>query len=546
MANVFDQFDAGNPFDKFDTPKAEPVTKAVKLVKGLRDPVDAGAQLLTKVLPDGVVEAGNKFNNWLADKTGLVGKLPAGGVDQQVREAEQVYQAGRRAAGEEGFDGYRLIGNVANPANFAVATKLPVAASLAGRMGIGAGFGGASSALFSPVTEGDFWTEKGKQAAVGAAGGAAVPVVTGALSRVISPNNTRNPLLRMLKDEGVDPTLGQTLGGRWNVLEEKATSIPIVGDAIASGRRRAVEQFNNAAINRATAPIGVRVPGTGQQAVQEAGDALSTAYGNALGRVRNISLDQQFGADLGQLHGMAQNLTEPMRNKFNRELQEVVMRQVSPQGSILGSSFKGLDSELGNLASRYSKSAVASEAELGDAFRQLQALLREQMVRSNPGIANELRAADAGWANLVRVEGAAKAAHNAEGIFTPGQLNGAIRAADNSVRKRAVARGTALLQDLGNAGQTVLGNKVPDSGTTGRALTSLAAGGGLAVVEPNTLAAVLGLSSLYTRPGNALVQALIGSRPQAAEPVANALRQASPGLLPFGSQIGPALLYQDR
>lgn len=546
MANIFDQFDAANPFDKFDTPQVAPATKSDKLIKGLRDPVDAGAQLLTKVLPDGVVDAGNRFNNWLAEKTGLVGKLPAGGVDQQVREAEQVYQAGRMASGDEGFDGYRVVGNLANPANWLAAAKLPQAAGLAGRMGIGAGFGGASAGLFTPVADGDFWTEKGKQAAAGAAGGAAIPVITGTASRLISPENTQNKLLQLLKAEGVQPTFGQTMGGRWNALEEKLTSVPIVGDAIASGRRRAVEQFNNAAINRSTAPINAKVQGVGHEAVQEAGDSLSKAYNAALGKVKNISLDQQFGADLSQLHGMAQNLTEPMRNKFNTELQNVVMRQVSQQGSILGSSFKAMDSELGNLASKYSKSAVASESELGDAFKQLQSLLREQLVRSNPGVAKELKAADAGWANLVRIEGAAGAAKNTEGIFSPAQLNNAARTADSSARKRAVGRGEALLQDLGNAGQTVLGNKVPDSGTTGRTLAALAAGGGLAMLEPNTLAAAIGLSSLYTKPGNALLQAAIGSRPQAANPIANALRQASPGLIPFGAQIGPSLLYQDR
>ena len=50
-------------------------------------PYRGGAQLLTHMLPSGVVQAGNDLNNWLADKTGMVARLPAGGVDQQTKSA---------------------------------------------------------------------------------------------------------------------------------------------------------------------------------------------------------------------------------------------------------------------------------------------------------------------------------------------------------------------------------------------------------------------------------------------------------------------------
>ena len=43
------------------------------------------------------MQAGNAANNWLADNTGLVGRLPEGGVNQQVREGEAAYQASRGA-----------------------------------------------------------------------------------------------------------------------------------------------------------------------------------------------------------------------------------------------------------------------------------------------------------------------------------------------------------------------------------------------------------------------------------------------------------------
>ena len=92
----------------------------------------------------------------------------------------------------------------------------------------------------NPVTSGDFVDEKLKQVALGSAFGGAVPMVTGGLARMVSPKASVNPKLEMLKAEGVKPTIGQTLGGWANAVEEKAQSLPIVGDAISLDRKDCV------------------------------------------------------------------------------------------------------------------------------------------------------------------------------------------------------------------------------------------------------------------------------------------------------------------
>ncbi len=501
---------------------------------GMADPIHGGAQLLTKALPSGVVDAGNKLNNWLAEKTGLVAPIPAGGVDQMVREREQQYTDSR--GGNAGFDGWRLAGNLLSPANMGVARMLPGAATTAGRVATSAA-GGAISAAAQPVIGGDdFATEKGRQIAVGALAGGAVPAVVGAGARVISPKASLNPNLKLLADAGVKPTIGQTLGGVANRVEEKATSIPILGDAISSARAQTLEQFNRAAINRASGKVGASVDEVGQSGVAKAGDALSAAYDDAISKVKFVRFDQQFASDLGQLRNMAQALTPPMRSKFNQKLDDVVGGRVSAAGSMLGETVKKVDSELGNLAGRYGKSSVASEQELADAFKQLQALLRQQVARSSPAASDALKKADAGWANLVRVEGAAKAAKNNGGVFTPAQLNMAIQTADGSVRKRAVARGTALMQDLANAGQNVIGNKVPNSFTTDRALI---AGGGLGAyfINPLIPAGLLGGAGMYSGPAQSLLRGAVSSRPAAAEQIAALFNKSSPMLAPAGGLL---------
>ncbi len=534
---------------------AKPLTKLDRTIKGMRDPIDGGAQLLTNALPAGVVNAGNKFNNWLADTTGLVGRLPEGGVDQQVRDQEAQYQAARQAAeprnltslvtGQQpkpGFDGYRVLGNVVSPANLAIAARTPAALSMAGRVGVGT-LGGAASATLNPVTGNgdDYWTDKAKQIGIGAAFGGGVPLLTGGIGRLISPNASKNANLETLTDAGVKPTIGQTLGGWANAAEEKAMSLPILGDAIAAARGASREQFNKAAINRAVEPIGKQVDETGQAGIQKAGDLLSKSYDDAINTVKVVRFDNQFANDVGQLKTMAQNMAPEMAKRFNSTIDDVLAPRMSANGSMLGATYKQLDSKLGQEAAKFGKSSDPLQQELGDAYKQLQSLLKQQAARSNPGFAEAIKKADAGWANLVRVEGAGKAALNNEGVFTPAQLNAAIRQADGSVRGRAVGRGTALMQDLGNAGQQVLGNKIPNSATADRLMLGTA-GLGSYFINPAIPAALLGGAAMYSSPVQNALRTAVTARPQSAQAVSDALLKASPALIPGSAQVGLGLL----
>ncbi|PZQ77932.1 MAG: hypothetical protein DI563_01885 [Variovorax paradoxus] len=535
-------------------PPAAPLTRGERFTRGLRDPIDGGAQLLTKALPAGVVEAGNRLNNWLADTTGLVGRLPEGGVDQQVREAEAEYQARRRAsepvAGttglvtgqrqEPGVDWMRIGGNVLNPANIAIASRIPAAASLTGRIGLGA-LGGGVSASLNPVTSGDdFLAEKTKQVGTGAAFGALVPAATAVARGVISPAASTNPQLALLRSEGVRPTIGQTLGGAWNRAEEKLSSLPLVGDSIAGARSRAQEDFNRAALNRALSPIGQSADEVGQGGVAAAQGAVKNAYSAAEAAMGNFRLDRQGASELRNVQSMAQSLADKERGQFNT-IWNTIAGDISPNGTIAQGAFKKIDSKLGADAARFSGSTDAYQQQLGDAVSQLQKSIRDNALRANPRAADLTSKADAAYANLVRVEGASKAALGNGGVFTPGQLNTAVRQADRSVRDRATAGGKALMQDLSSAGQSVLGNRVPNSGTVDRALL-LGTGAGAYANPMLAGAGLLGGMAAYTPTGQALLRSAVTLRPQAAQTVSNALLKASPGFVPTGAQVGLGLL----
>lgn len=148
--------------------------------QGLRDPIDAGAQMLRRVVPESVGQAVDAAGNWLADK-GLPVARSSGvqGVDKIVRDVGQQYEANRAAAGRDGFDASRIVGNVVNPVNLALPSV--AGAKTVGQLAARGAMAGAAGGALQPVTSGDdFWAEKAKQTAAGATTGA---ILTPALSK---------------------------------------------------------------------------------------------------------------------------------------------------------------------------------------------------------------------------------------------------------------------------------------------------------------------------------------------------------------------------
>ena len=486
---------------------------------GLTDPIYAGAQMLTNALPTGVVQAGNRFNNWLADNSGLVARIPEGGVDQMVLDREAQYQADRAAAGRTGLDAGRLGGGVAATLPLAI---IPGGATIVGSAAIGAGMG-----ALQPVTAGEFWVEKMKQAGLGAAAGGAGGAISQGISRILSPQT--GAAQRMLMAEGVELTPGQVAGGLSKRFEDAATSVPIMGGKVAQAQQRAVESFNRAAINRGLGEIGEKLPDgmVGREAIEYAGKKIGDAYDPLLARM-TLRADQQFIADSTALAQNAQAALAPDRaQQLANILQTKLGRHMSGQGTMTGQKFKLADSELGRLARQFSSSADADQRMLGETIRDMQSVMRDALARSNPRLAPELRKIDKAFATNLRVERAAASVAATDGVFTPAQLQNAVKALDSSGRKRQFARGNALLQDLADAGKEVLPSAVGNSGTADRA-GLMAMGGALATGQWwAPMAAGVGAAA-YTRPGIASMRALLTQRPAVAGTIAELLERGAP------------------
>ena len=495
------------------------------VLRGINDPFTGLAQGFYNLMPQAVQSAGDKFNDFVADKTGVFPRIGQGGFNEAIKRDEADYQARRGG----GLDVQRITGNVISPINAAIGLKAPQAASLGGRMVSGSAIGG-TQAMTMPVTDGNYWGEKAKQANTGLAVGGALPLVAGGVARMVSPKASVNPDIALLKSKGINPTIGQTLGGIANKTEQKATSLFGVGDSIQSAREASRNEFNRAILNDTVEAVGTKVDDIGHAGVKQAGDAISGMYDDVWTKFKGVQFDKQFADDFGNLRQLSTGLTPQMKAKFDKTVNEYLASRVSPNGGITSETLKKAYSDIGNVQRQYAK-ASGSEGELGAALKELQSTLMDQVGRSSPQAAQSLKSADLAWAKLVRLEDAAKRSAINDGVFTPGQYLQSVKANSASVRGRDFSRGTALGQELGEAGQRVLGNTYPDSGTAGRLLN---VGHGAAAMANLPLTAggmAIGMGA-YTPAMQKALTAAVSKRGASAPFTAEQIRKLAPVLNP--------------
>lgn len=364
-----------------------------------------------------------------------------------------------------------------------------------------------------------------ENAAIGAASGAAGQVGANALSRVVSPQSSK--YVQLLRNEGITPTPGQMLGGTAQKIEDKLTSVPILGDAINYSRKQGLDEFNRAALARALDPIKAQASTIGREGVQEASDKLSSAYNNLLPKMR-LDLDPQLGQELAKIQAMAHAGMLPERAKqLDNILSDQFMRKLTPAGTMSGTSFKEVESQLGRMAKEFGSSVDADQRQMGSALNEALSSMRDSLSRSNPSNAAELAKINEGYANYARIRDAASRQGSAEGVFTPAQLAAAVRSADKSVDKGNYARGTALMEDLSDAGKNVLAPKYPDSGTTGRTLMNLGVVGSGAM-SPAIPGALVAASTPYLPVGRKLAAMLAADRPEVAKIIAPLVKRLGP------------------
>jgi hypothetical protein len=351
-------------------------------------------------------------------------------------------------------------------------------------------------------------------------GGAAIPAgislggkaITSALSPIVEP------AVKKLAEAGVSMTPGQLMGGALKRLEDKAMSFPFVGSSIRAAREQGFEAFDKAAFKRVLDPIGGSVPKVaGREGMDSVESQVKGAYNELLPKL-HFQATPEFNANIVNLRKMAQNLPDNLGETFSKNIDEIIAKRMSKNGSMDGIDFKKVESELSKKAKNYMWKG-GSEGDLGQAFKQALVELRTTLAESNPKFAEQLKKINESFANLSVVRKAASAA-NTQDFFTPSQLATAVKSSDFSAGKNKTATGKALMQDLSDAGVSVLPNKVPDSGTADR----------IFITSPTATAIGLALKLPYTETGREMFQNMMLRKPGPINKLANALRGTSPFL----------------
>jgi len=502
---------------------------------GLKDPITGGAQMLPRALA-GVTSGFGAYQNPVSQFF----TSEAQRVDELARAEEEAYQQQRQVRGETGFDVPRLAGNVINPATIVPATR---AAQLARGAGYGktaqAVAGGAVGGAMQPVTgEGEFAPQKVQQIGVSAVTAPLGEKVVAAAGRVLNPLVSKAE--QTMRDLGITPTTGQTLGGQFGTLEEFAQNLPLIGESISNARQRVLFDFNKGIINKALDKVKDKLPAdvVGRDAIKYASDQVSDKYDEVLSK---MSFDLDFATTSNILSSLSKNtaLSADQRQKVSETLNNIVFGKFSGQ-KLDGKTFKGIESDLRKKASDYLTGGTASEKEIGEALSGVLGVMKKELYFQNPKQTPQLRRVDSAYSDLSVINIAAANSGADSGVFTPKQFSTAVRQADKTRNKSAFAKGTAKSQQISDAGVQVLGNQ---AGATleGNIATRVVGGYGM-LTEPIIAAGLMtGVPTMYSAAGQKALDMVLRSRPDLMRQAGGMLTRASPQA---GAVLAPSVINQ--
>lgn len=508
---------------------------------GLKDPISAGAQLLPRALEQITSIGGiapNQVSQFFAQE--------AQRVDQMVRTENAAYEAQRLQEGREGFDLARLGGNILNPATIAAGGAGVTAARLAGagRLAQGAAAGITTGALQPVTTEEGFAGEKVQQLATGAIGGAVGEKVTQGIGRVAKPLASKAE--QTMRELGITPLPGQTLGGKFKSIEEFAQNLPLIGGQIENARQKVIFNFNKGVINKALKKVNSKLPEevVGRDAVAFATDTVGQKYDDVLSKMK-FKLDTKTSNDILDTLSTA-NLPSPgQRETVQNVLNNVVFSKFPTDSMLTGTNLKAVESDLRKEALSYLNSQTAADRQIGEALQNVLKTFKKEIAYQNPKFTSQLRRIDSAYGDLAIMKLAAANSGAQNGVFTPKQYQLAVRQADLSRKKARFAEGRARGQIDADAALEILGD---ESRATLEGRIAAQVGGGLAVLSNPVVGAptAAGLYALYSPAGLQVADLLLRSRPEVVRQFGDLIqRQSAPigGL--FGGQILSGYNRQD-
>lgn len=480
------------------------------LIRGLRDPVDAGAQLLTRGL-EAIAPAGSGFEQWAQNERKKVEDINT--------EAERDYQQNWRQGQMQGIDTGRVVGNVAATAPLAYVPGL-APATIGGAMRLGAATG-ALQPVATDRPDVDFLSEKLGQTALGAGFGAGGYGVGKLASKVLKPTSST---MSAGQQAGADAAerLGITLtpGQRTGSMGVQQVEAVLARTPGASGPMQAFQQTNQAALNRAgAAAIGETGDVLSESVLAAARQRLGSDFKN-LSAGAKVALGNDFLNSLGKIDALNRNLG----SFANPQIDDLVSKglDLAAKGNLDGVAYQTLRSRLTDRASDAFRS---SNSELGQALKTLRDSLDDA---ARAGMDDATKTA---WDTVRRQYANLKVLTKGNvvqaGNINPTQVGGALRQYNSDMYKTGGLQGP--LMDVARVGEAFK-QIVPNSGTAERsAIHNMIFG------NPVTGLPTIGAANLMQR-------ALFS--PLGQRYLTQGLLPGAPNLAPAGALLGGPMVGQ--
>jgi hypothetical protein len=507
------------------------------LLMGIKEPISGAAQLLPKGL-EFISSAGGLAPNPVSQFFGSEAER----VRAMNAAEEQAYQQQRQAQGETGFDVGRLVGNVVSPANLAVGVRAAQGArALGAGIGTQAAVSGAAQGAMQPVNAPTgFAEEKATQIGLGAVAGKVGEAAVSATGKVLNPLASKAE--QTMRDLGVTPTPGQTLGGMYKKAEDFAQNLPLVGGQIRNAREKVLFDFNKGVINKALDKVGDKLPENvvGRDAVAYAAEQVSNKYDEVLSKMK---FDLDFKTTSGILNALNKaNLPSvAQREEATNVLNNIALNKFSGK-TLTGAEYKSIESDLAKEVIKYKNSQSASDRNIGDALDGVLKNFKTELYQQNQRYTPQLRRVDSAYGDLKIMERAAANTGAENGVFTPKQYSLAVKQSDITRQKSAFARGAARGQELSEAALKTIGQ---DANSTLEGRLAIGSLGGIAALSKPVVSipAIAGASALYSPMGIRAADVALRQRPELVRKMGQSISEYS-GLL--GGGITPQGLLNIR
>lgn len=341
--------------------------------------------------------------------------------------------------------------------------------------------------------------------------------VSKSLSRVADALPEFDQSVQSLLNAGVKLTPGMIWQGAMRNAEEFMGKVPFVSNLVKNGQREGLESFNQVVINKSLEPIGERLPknvSAGRDSIAWAQEKIGDAYDKLLPKL-NFRITGEFLDDMAQLRAKASTLREAEQKQLAAYGDDVAQK-FSHNGDMSGKTYKQVESELSYAGRGLMKSQDPEQRRLGSLISDLRGLMMDNLERTNPQYAAQLKDVNSAYAAFIRAQDASIRRATSGGIFSPNDLLQTIK---GQTTKGVFARGDGLYQDLAESAAKVLPSDVPEGlGLVGHGMLTGLLGGALHLEPGLATAAAVG-SLPYTKPGLEAVRRFAGRTPGESGPM---------------------------